>query len=210
MNETSKSKQFWGPLEHSVLTGKGIDIGCGPDPVTPNARPFDVAEGDANTITQYVKEQFDFVYSSHCLEHMHDPWNALLEWWQLVRPGGHLFFLVPDEDLYEQGFFPSRFNKDHKSTFTLSKRKSWSPKSVNVLDLARSLPNGELISLELQDFGYDRRLMRHANPPGSRLTRWLYYRLKAVTGIKLQCMAEDQTVNPDVVAQIQCIVKKRA
>src|SRR5260221_7032838 len=37
--------------------------------------------------------------------------------------------------LYEQGVFPSRFNGDHKSTFTISKASSWSPVSVNVLDL---------------------------------------------------------------------------
>ena len=60
--------------------------------------------------------------------------------------------------MYEQGVFPSRFNPDHKATFTLSKAQSWSPKSVNVLDLAQSLPGGEIISLQLQDRGYDRML----------------------------------------------------
>jgi hypothetical protein len=66
---------------------------------------------------------------------MHDPRKALLECWQLVRVGGHLFFIVPDEALYEQGVFPSRFNADHKATFTISKAQSWSPISINVLDL---------------------------------------------------------------------------
>ena len=37
MNETSKSRQIWGELERAVLTGSGIDIGCGPDPVRPEA-----------------------------------------------------------------------------------------------------------------------------------------------------------------------------
>jgi len=124
MNETSKTKKIWGPLEASILTGSGIDIGCGSDPVTPDVRKFDRAEGDANHITRFVHEQFDFVYSSHCLEHMDDPAGALHEWWHLVRSRGHLIFIVPDEDLYEQGVFPSRFNPEHRATFTISKPRS--------------------------------------------------------------------------------------
>lgn len=221
MNETSKTRRIWGELERSVLQGRGIDIGCGPDPVTPDARGFDVGDGDANRITEFVHEQFDFVYSSHCLEHMHEPRRALQEWWRLVKPGGHLFFLVPDEDLYEQGVFPSRFNGDHKATFTLSKARSWSPVSHNVLDLARGLPGGELVSLQLHDHGYDRRLLRFGpNPPlgaGVRFVHRAYHRLRR-DGL-LPCLpfverwlaghlAIDQTRRPDTLAQIQCIVRK--
>jgi len=159
MNETTKAKLHWGAIEQEATRGRGIDIGCGPDPVTPGARRFDLEHGDANLISQHVNEQYDFVYSSHCLEHMHQPRAAILEWWKLVRPGGYLFVLVPDEDLYEQGVFPSRFNDDHKATFTLSKASSWSPLSINVLDLANSLPGGKIISLQLQDRGYDRSLL---------------------------------------------------
>src|SRR5271163_813277 len=125
-----------GRLELSVIKGSGIDIGCGPDPITPEVRKFDKADGDANRISDFVREQFDFVFSSHCLEHMDDPRKAVIEWWKLVKPGGHLYFLVPDEDLYEQGVFPSRFNAGHTATFTISKARSWSPASVNVLELA--------------------------------------------------------------------------
>lgn len=159
MNETTKSKQYWGPVEKEATRGQGIDIGCGPDPVTANARRFDVEHGDANVISQFVKEQFDFVYSSHCLEHMYNPRTTILDWWKLVKPGGYLFVAVPDEDLYEQGAFPSRFNPDHKATFTISKGQSWSDHSCNMLELAQSLPDGEIMSLQLQDRGYDRRLM---------------------------------------------------
>ena len=70
--------------------------------------------------------------------------------------GGYLFFIVPDEDLYEQGVFPSRFNSDHKATFTISKTRSWSPKSYNVFDLARSLPGAEIFKIQLCDIGYNR------------------------------------------------------
>jgi predicted SAM-dependent methyltransferase len=98
MNESTKAQAYWGTIEKQATQGNGIDIGCGPDPVSPNARRFDLEHGDANFVSQYVKEQFDFVYSSHCLEHMHDPKATILDWWRLVKPGGHLFVVVPDED----------------------------------------------------------------------------------------------------------------
>lgn len=56
MNETTKSKKLWGLLENNILTGSGIDIGCGPDPVSANVRRFDVDDGDANEITKYVHD----------------------------------------------------------------------------------------------------------------------------------------------------------
>ncbi len=221
MHETSKTKQFLDPLARSILRGSGIDIGCGPDPITPDVRRFDVEDGDANEITRFVHEQFDFVYSSHCLEHMHNPRAALLEWWKLVRPGGHLFFIVPDEDLYEQGVWPSRFNDDHKATFTIAKSRSWSPVSINVRDLAAALPGGEILRLAVQDHGYDRRLLRSGpdQPPAwpvhllirayNRLRRFGLARLDPVEFFKARYFAIDQTAEPDRLAQIECIVRKR-
>lgn len=217
MNECTKSQAYWGDIEIRAVQGKGIDIGCGPDPVTPTARRFDLEDGDANCVSKYVKEQFDFVYSSHCLEHMHDPRATILDWWKLVKPGGYLFVVVPDEDLYEQGVFPSRFNDDHKATFTLSKARSWSAKSINVLDLANSLPGGQIVSLQLQDAGYDRSLMSFG-PTNSGL--WIRLVAKMVgcfglqnrQGIRRMLAAYypvDQTSSEqNAQAQIQLIVKK--
>ena len=158
-NETSKTKRLLTEEEMRILTdGRGIDIGAGSDPVTPDVYVFDLLQGDANNIRQYVNDEFDFVFSSHCLEHMYDPRKALFDWWTLVKPGGYLFLVVPDEDLYEQGVFPSRFNSDHKWTFTISKNKSWSNRSINLYSLICSLPNSKILKMELQDNGYDRNL----------------------------------------------------
>lgn len=219
MDETSKTKATWGELEQSILVGRGIDIGCGPDPISPNARGFDVEDGDANDILRYVADQFDFVYSSHCLEHMRDPRQALRDWWELVKPGGYLFLIVPDEDLYEQGVFSSRFNADHKATFTISKTKSWSPVSLNVLDLVSELPDSRLISIALQDHFYDRSLSYRGNDKPTLISRMVfkaYRKLKRMLPIRLQALevieqhfsAVDQTMQEGVLAQIQCIVMK--
>jgi SAM-dependent methyltransferase len=217
MNESTKAKAHWETIEKQAVQGNGIDIGCGPDPVTPDARRFDLEHGDANVVSQYVKEQFDFVYASHCLEHMHDPRMTILDWWKLVKPGGHLFILVPDEDLYEQGVFPSRFNDDHKATFTISKSSSWSPKSINVLELGQSLPEGKIVSLQLQDVGYDRTLMSFGKFYANFWIR-LLAKLSGVTGLSQRkgirrlltaYYPVDQTSSQEnAQAQIQLIVKK--
>ncbi|MEP7000831.1 MAG: methyltransferase domain-containing protein [bacterium] len=158
MNETSKTLQLLTGQELRFLSGKGIDIGCGPDPVRPDVRRFDVEDGDANRITAFVDEvaSFDYVFSSHCLEHMSDADGAIQEWWKLVKPGGVLIVIVPDEDLYEQGYWPSLFNPDHNFTFALAKQGSWSPVSRNCVELARGLPGAEPISIRLQDNAYER------------------------------------------------------
>jgi len=222
MDETTKSRKYWGDLEKSVLVGRGIDIGCGTDPVLPDCLRFDKADGDANEASQYVSDQFDYVYSSHCLEHMHDPRKTILDWWKLVRPGGHLFIVIPDEDLYEQGVFPSRFNDDHKATFTISKSRSWSLKSINVLDLANSLPDGQIVSLQLQDVGHDRTLTSFGRVSPNLLIRLVAKTQKmlgkifgssALPGLKrflTTYYPVDQTSGAySAQAQIQLIVKKR-
>ena len=137
------------------LVGEGIDIGCGDDPVTATCLPWDKAHGDAQQLPRLQAASFDWVYSSHCLEHLHDPWSAIIRWWEVLRPGGHLLCVVPDEDLYEQGIWPSKFNPDHKWTFTIHKHRSWSPVSVNLVDLVPLLPAHRVIWFRLCDAGYD-------------------------------------------------------
>jgi len=157
MDEAKKTNNIRGKVFlEKYFSGKIIDIGAGEDLVCDAAERFDQDDGDANHITRYRDlDTYDTVHSSHCLEHMHDPEKALLEWWKLIKPGGYLVLVVPDEDLYEQGFWPSRFNRDHKATFTLNNKKSWSPVSFNILELVSSLPNSEIISAEIQDKYYD-------------------------------------------------------
>ena len=147
MHETSKS--IFNKLKDSrfatrYLVGDGIDIGAGSDsicqyleffPLARSCRSWDVQDGDAQALLGVPDNSFDFVYSSHCLEHMLNPLVALNNWIRVLKPGGHLIFLIPDEDLYEQGVFPSTFNPDHKHTFTIYKNNSWCESSINLTSL---------------------------------------------------------------------------
>ena len=149
------------------FVGEGIDIGAGEDPLSLYGELFprmaglfawDLPQGDAQELAGVADASFDFVHSSHSLEHMRDPTIALRNWFRVLKPGGHLVFVVPDEDLYEQGQFPSSRNSDHKWTFTINKARSWSPQSVNVMDLVWQLGDAaQPVKMELLDatFRYD-------------------------------------------------------
>lgn len=140
------------------FAGNGLDIGGKPDPLAlyrelfcrmGEVKTWDWEDGDAQIMAGVPDGQYDFVHSSHCLEHLVDPHEGLKSWLRIVRPGGYLVVTVPDEDLYEQGIFPSTFNRDHKWTFTIFKHKSWCDRSINMLDLVRDLgEDAELVHLE--------------------------------------------------------------
>jgi SAM-dependent methyltransferase len=146
------------------FVGLGIDIGAGPDslsryqeffPFMRGCRDWDLPDGDAQYLQSIPDESLDFAHSSHCLEHMRDPFVALDNWLRVLKPGGHLVVTVPDEDLYEQGIFPSTYNTDHKWTFTLYKTESWSDSSINILDMLGKLTRqAQILKVELLDATY--------------------------------------------------------
>jgi SAM-dependent methyltransferase len=152
------------------FVGDGIDIGGKPDPLVlyqelfplmKSVRMWDWEDGDAEFMAGVADNTYDFVFASHCLEHLRDPFVGLGNWLRIVKPGGHLIINVPEEDLYEQGTFPSTYNRDHKSTWTMCKSKSWSPKSINALDLAKSLgAAADIRKLEVIDGTYRYNLPR--------------------------------------------------
>lgn len=157
MDETAKTNRVRAAdFSTKYLKGKVLDIGCGSDIVCPGAQPFDKEHGDAQRIADFLPaESYDTVYSSHCLEHMPDPKSALQQWWSLVKPGGFLVTVVPHEDLYEQGIWPSRFNSDHKATFRLGGQTKFSPVSYDINELVSQLPLSQIVDIQIQDQGYN-------------------------------------------------------
>lgn len=152
-------------FENLFFVGKGIDIGGGDDPLDKEVfknikeiETFDIQNGDASYILKYKeKESYDFVYSSHCLEHIGDPYRVIKEWFDLLKEGGYMVITVPDEDMYEQGVFPSRWNQYHKHTFTIYKSKSWSDKSINIIDLINNIQNCRIIKIDFLNHYFNER-----------------------------------------------------
>lgn len=168
-------------FEGEFFVGHGIDITAGSreqaafDSLQLHARLFariascrlwSREDGDFQTLPGGERGRFDFVHSSHTLEHAADPFSALGCWFECLKPGGYLVITVPDEDLYEQGEFPSTFNHDHRWTFSIYKRVSWSPNSINVTNLIASLPAHRIKRLHLCDDGFDYELGRQDQTRG--------------------------------------------
>lgn len=131
-------------------------------------RAWDIGDGDGQLLESIGDDSLDFCHSSHCIEHLHDPKIALTNWLRVVKPGGYVVVIGPEEDMYEQGVFPSTFNTDHKHTFTVWKARSWSHKSVNLVDLCTSLgPQCEIVKIESLHHSHDWTLPRQDQTGGA-------------------------------------------
>lgn len=138
-----------GAFHNTYFVGNGIDIGCGNDSLSgyghafrlmTSVRGWDTPDGDAQYLSSIEDNTYDFVTSSHSLEHMEDPRVALTNWIRVCKPKGHLIITIPDEEMYEYDQWPSKFNTDHKWSFTLrAPSRTPMPKSINVLELCSSV-----------------------------------------------------------------------
>ena len=104
--------------------GNGLDVCYGSDLIVPDCSGWDIRNGDAQYLATIPDESFDFVYSSHGLEHMADVRVALKNWYRVVKKGGYLLIAIPHRDLYEKkSQLPSRWNGDHKHFFLIGKEE---------------------------------------------------------------------------------------
>lgn len=111
----------------TYMFGKGLDIGGkgykeNQIAILPNATIVDLDYPGYDGKTLPFKDQSqDYVYSSHCLEHIDDYSNAIEDWYRVTKIGGHIVIVVPHRDLYEKKLdLPSKFNSDHKRFYTPS------------------------------------------------------------------------------------------
>lgn len=108
MSETAKHRAMFLPY----CVGNGLDIGYGGDPINDTAICFDrenrahVGEkpqhlcGDARNLFMFNNNSLDYVFSSHCIEDMEDTFGVLVEWLRVIKIGGYLCLLFPDEQRY--------------------------------------------------------------------------------------------------------------
>jgi SAM-dependent methyltransferase len=124
--------------------GKGLDVGYGGDLLCDNCRPWDYEHGDAQFLRGLGDAAFDFVYSSHTLEHVRDAGETLRNWWRVLKPGGHLILYVPHRDLYEKRKrLPSSWSPDHRRFFLIEQDDP--PDTIGLLPLIeRNLAGYEL------------------------------------------------------------------
>src|SRR6266446_2100794 len=133
------------------IKGQGIDIGPGQEPLTEDCAQWDIPQGDATLMEGVEDESFDWVYSSHCLEHLTEPRVALGNWWRILKLGGYLIVAVPDFTLYEHEIWPPIINTDHKTRWACEA----DDECLGLREELLRLPQGELIYCRLVDTGFD-------------------------------------------------------
>lgn len=84
-------------LQHCA--GTGVDVGSGHWPL-PGAIPLDAHRGPGKTrsIREFGDGSLDYVFSSHCLEHIAAWREELALWIAKLKPGGVLFLYLPHPD----------------------------------------------------------------------------------------------------------------
>lgn len=110
------------------VKGLGLDIGCGPWKVFPHSIGLDGAayqsfdnKGpnlvmDCTSLALFADGMFDYLFSSHFLEHVVDPEAVLREWWKKLKVGGVLILYLPHKAHYPNCGQPGA-NPDHKHDF---------------------------------------------------------------------------------------------
>ncbi|MBI1975581.1 MAG: methyltransferase domain-containing protein [Candidatus Vogelbacteria bacterium] len=94
-----KAMTYVYPLAAKYCTGDGLDIGAGAWPL-PGAVPIENASNEnAYCLDRFADGSLDYVFSSHCLEHL-DHWQeALRLWMRKLKTGGALFLYLPHRDM---------------------------------------------------------------------------------------------------------------
>ena len=142
------------------MSGYGLDIGFqgsgaawGNETVLPTAKGVELGDpGYDGHNLPYSSGVFDYVFSSHCLEHVDSPVEAVIEWFRVLKEGGRLVLVVPNAYLYEKttniNNRPWPSCPDHRRVFT--------PAGLLVLIEQTLAPNSyRVVHLTEHDEGYD-------------------------------------------------------
>lgn len=68
------------------------------DPRVSEIKPVQLVSKDGNYYPFIDSGAFDFVISSHVLEHTTNPGRVIEEWLRIVRPGGIAYMIFPDKN----------------------------------------------------------------------------------------------------------------
>ena len=136
------ASRFCLPFAMEVCKGVGYDIGCmRKEWSLPGATPIDLSFDDDYEANNLPEGLVDYIFSSHCLEHIPD-WVATLDYWDTkLKKGGVIFLYLPD---YSQGYWRPWNNRKHVNIFKPEfindyfKDKGYSKVFVSNVDLYNS------------------------------------------------------------------------
>jgi predicted SAM-dependent methyltransferase len=105
------ASQFAIPYAKYFCNGDGFDVGCNRiEWAYPGAQPIDLNLDDEWDALNLPDRQVDYIFSSHCLEHLPSWVDALDYWGTKLKVNGTLFLYLPD---YSQEYWRPWNNKKH-------------------------------------------------------------------------------------------------
>ena len=154
-NESAKIK--WEIVQYT--RGKGLDLGCGIDKLyqhwigVDNKKDeslfgipikCDIQVDSAERLPLFASGSFDFVFSSHLLEHIEPErvTGALKEWMRVIKAKGYLVLYLPDEEEYPK-VGENGCNPDHK----------WNVNYQKVVQYMRAAGSWDLIDYQKRNEG---------------------------------------------------------
>ena len=116
--------QFAIPYAKYFCNGTGYDIGCMKKEWSfPGSIPIDRDFDDGFNALNLPKKQVDYIFSSHCLEHITDNWVDVLNYWtECLKIGGVLFLYLPS---FSQVYWRPWNDRKHVNCFSVEIIKSY-------------------------------------------------------------------------------------
>lgn len=110
------ASQFAIPFASHVCKGFGYDIGCMKEEwAFPGAVPIDLSFDDEYHADNLPEKTPDYIFSSHCLEHVPHWVYTMDYWYERLNPEGTLLLYLPD---FSQKYWRPWNNRQHNHVFT--------------------------------------------------------------------------------------------
>ena len=108
--------QFAIPFAKHVCKGIGYDIGCMKKKwAFPDSTPIDLSFNNGYHALNLPEKNVDYIFSSHCLEHILNWVEVMDYWYDTLKKEGVLFLYLPD---YSQTYWRPWNNKKHVNIFS--------------------------------------------------------------------------------------------
>jgi SAM-dependent methyltransferase len=104
------------PYAQMVCNGVGVDIGCNRKEWSfPNSIPIDLQFNDGYSALNLPDIKINYIFSSHCLEHIPNWVEVMNYWYDKLENEGILFLYLPH---YSQEYWKPWNNRKHLHIFT--------------------------------------------------------------------------------------------
>jgi SAM-dependent methyltransferase len=110
---TGNAARFILPFAQELCKGEGYDIGyCKEEWKLPGAIGIDIADGKGFDANKLPPGKVDYIFSSHCLEHVENWVDTLELWISHLKEGGVLFLYLPH---VSQKYWRPWHNRKHRA-----------------------------------------------------------------------------------------------